>query len=203
MSISIRRRFNAVLTTGFARFRHAVRPGLIAVAAAALAMLLTAPVSSAISGAPWKSDSDTGVVSPSDMLHGNQAGTAKCPRGPSQTTCNYWNPQACIVTDPYDNFSESFQQWNVPDCVMLDSGWVLLDAKHDGPTSGYALYCSAQPFNTPWNWSAAGFGQISAVQESGFVSYLQPALDNSTCGLRLERSRHKLARRGEVLLWRG
>lgn len=158
-----------------AHLAHARRPVVIAVMVASVSLLPAAASQAFISAAPYKDASDTGIVTNTELLKGDQSGYTKCSDS-SQSTCTYANPDACVVTDPYSNLSTTFQQWNVPYCDRMDSGWVLLS----GLEEGWAITC---PSDAPMNWSASGWGQISAIQlwstGKDEVSYLQRGPDLS------------------------
>ena len=164
----------------------AVRPVLVVVALTTLALLLPAPASAYLSAAPFKSASDTGVVTALQLQKGDEAGNWRCVAGGSDQgetgSCSYWNPHACVWTDPYDSFSNTFQQWNVPYCSMVDTGWMKINGLND-PTSG-TVFC---PSDAPFNWSEYGEGHIAGIQQwatsnGGYeesVTYLTPAPGNS------------------------
>lgn len=165
-----------------ARSQRALAPLLVAVTLGIVAIWLPAPADAYVSAAPFKLSGDSGVVSAYDIEKGNFVGISACVAGRSGT-CTYWNPHACVWTDPADNFSNSYQQWNVPYCSLVDSGWISANGLNADPSQA-AVYC---PSDAPNNWSVYGEGNISAIQQwatdnGGYnesVTYLTPAIGNS------------------------
>ena len=157
----------------------ASRRGVASVLALSLGVLLMlsfAGKAHAVSAVPYKFSNDSGQISSSDLLKGNITATTNSCTAPGHTNCTIINPQACVWTDPFNNFSPFFQQWNVPGCVLVTTPWIKMGGL---ATEGWAAYC---PASAPYNWSANGFGSISAIQQwvtSTHTGYVQPASGNS------------------------
>jgi hypothetical protein len=106
-----------------------------ALLATALASLVLPAVAAAQSAYPLKSPGDSGQIPANDFSM-------------SDETDGYWvrGYDACVYTKPYDQFTLTFQQYNVAGCVAVQTPWIKLSA---WKTQGWAIYC---PPSAPNSW---------------------------------------------------
>jgi hypothetical protein len=141
--------------------RRATGVGATLLAVAAVSLALTS-VASAISAYPVKKASDSGVVTQDDYFNA------------SIGSPDFWD--ACVIAQPYNDFSMTFQQYTITGCTPVASPFIQLKALG---TRGWAVYC---PQSAPNTWIESAGGGLQGYSDTNGSWAIQEIQEDNSYG---------------------